>query len=297
MRKPMLWYPKAKTIDGITFRARGDFEQGYPMGAVVHFTAGWRSKIPLNSPLADLEKECAKKAKQSLEGCAKDGYLFLLIDALGNVYQQFPLNKWGYHAGTSFWKDLGHSVSSKLVGIEIQCGGRVTPLKDGNYETWFKQVIPKEQVRYSKDRDNIQEGYYEIYTEAQEKSLTELLLWLEANGCGTFKFDYVLGHDEVAPKRKNDPGAALSMTMPEFRKHLITLATPVPIEKPKPEIPVISEPIPVVEPIEKPKQDTVTEPTPTPAPSEPIKVPEVEEQKQNVKESFWKKIISWFTKK
>jgi len=50
--------------------------------------------------------------------------------------------------------------------------------------------------------------------------LFKLLRWLEYNGNGIFKLDFVLGHDEVAPSRKNDPGGSLSMTMPEFRKKL-----------------------------------------------------------------------------
>ena len=36
--------------------------------------------------------------------------------------------------------------------------------------------------------------------------------------CPDFDVEWVVGHDEIAPSRKSDPGASLSMTMPELRK-------------------------------------------------------------------------------
>jgi len=49
---------------------------------------------------------------------------------------------------------------------------------------------------------------------------------MKRNNPDVFELKCVLGHDEVAGKkgigynRKNDPGAALSMTMTEFRNKL-----------------------------------------------------------------------------
>lgn len=187
-------------------KARGTYRKGYPEGAVVHFTAGRR-----------------KDGAPAIAYGREQGHAYFVIDAEGEIFQAIPLNKWGYHAGTSSWPKLGSSVSQFLVGIEIMAAGQVKKRPDGSFVTWFGQIIPKSEVRYSKKRENIQEGFYQVYTAAQEASLEAMILWLKRNNPNVFDLNLVLGHDEVSPGRKNDPGAALSCTMPEFRKKL-TLA-------------------------------------------------------------------------
>ena len=87
------------------------------------------------------------------------------------------------------------------------------------FKTWFKKVIPVKEVRKVKARDNMVAGYYQAFTSEQEKALVDLCLYLDST-YESFSLDNVLGHDEVAPGRKNDPGGSLSMTMPEFRQFL-----------------------------------------------------------------------------
>lgn len=195
-------FPKAPTI--------GSYRKGYPEGAIVHFTAGRYHSLA-----------------ESLSSQVKNGYTYFVIDQDGNIGQNFPLDSWGYHAGISKWDGLGESVSSKLVGIEIQCAGKVKP-EGSKFKTWFGTLLEKGQVRHIvKDTAKQQEaGHYHIYTSAQEDALRRLVLWLHRNNTGVFSMDYVLGHDEVSgPKgighwRKNDPGGALSVTMDDFRKEM-----------------------------------------------------------------------------
>jgi len=215
----LLWCPFASTGFPPS-HTRGSYRKGYPEGAVVHFTAGRYHE------LAD-----------SFSSQVKDGYTYFVIDQNGNIGQNFPLDSWGYHAGESKWEGLGASVSSKIVGIEVQCAGKLK-LKDGKYETWFETEIPADRVRHiARDTDNQQQaGYYHIYTDAQESALKQLILWLYRNNTSVFSLDCVLGHDEVSgPKgsggskgqddwRKNDPGGSLSKTMAEFRAELKTAA-------------------------------------------------------------------------
>lgn len=197
--KNSLWYPFAQT-NFPKSRVRGDYRHGHPEGAIVHFTAGRRNGL-----------------ENGLSYQAKQGYTYFLIDKDGNVGQNFPLNKWGYHAGVSYWPNLGSSVSKYLVGIEIQAAGKL----DENNKSWFGEVYQEKDVRnILQDKHNINRGRYHKYTEKQEEALINLLLWLKSNNESTFSFDYVLGHDEVSPNRKNDPGGALSMSMPMFRDFL-----------------------------------------------------------------------------
>lgn len=186
-------------------RTRGKYANGYPLGAVVHFTAG------------------RDGAGKTIDGGIKNGYTFLCIQKDGLVAQAHPISQWGYHAGESAWKPLIGGVSDDLIGIEINAAGRVEKQENGTFKTWFGTYLSESDVRYTEGKENQLKGYYEKYTAAQEKSLIEVLLWLKHQAPDIFRFDYVLGHDEVAGPlgigrwRKNDPGAALSMTMNEFR--------------------------------------------------------------------------------
>jgi hypothetical protein len=197
----LLWCPFAvRRKEKMT--VRGKYRKGYPEGAVIHFTAG-------------------SSAEGSFQHGLKENFCFFVIHEDGTIWQSFPLDSWGYHAGESFHPKLGKGVSRYLVGIEVSCAGGLTKAKDGSFESWFGRKVPSSQVRsFPKKTGNILAGHYAIFTAEQERSLKKLLQWLKNNNPEVFTYDLVVGHDEVAPNRKNDPGGALSMTMDEFRTAL-----------------------------------------------------------------------------
>jgi N-acetyl-anhydromuramyl-L-alanine amidase AmpD len=209
------WIPFANIISE-KMKTRGKYAKGYPRGAIVHYTAGQQ-----------------KVGAGDINWGRAQGYCFLLIDALGVIHQAHPLNEWGWHAGGSSYAGLNGSVSDDLIGIEIACAGICEEkLVHGvkRYKAWFHKSETEyfniDQVRFSPGRDNIKKGWYQKYTKAQEESLTHLLLWIKENDThNVFSFDFVLGHDQVSPARKSDPGASLSMSMPEYQKHLKALAS------------------------------------------------------------------------
>lgn len=203
----LLWHPIAN-IHKLRMKTHGKYLRNYPKGAIVHYTAGERPG--------------------TLDWGIAQGYCYLLIDGNGQLHQAHPINEWGYHAGASSYKGLQGSVSDELIGIEIACAGRVEQvIVNGakRYKAWFHknplQYFTEDQVRYSGENANIKAGYYHKYTPAQEETLIHTLQWLKWNDpYNVFAYDYVLGHDEVSPNRKQDPGASLSMSMPELRKLL-----------------------------------------------------------------------------
>jgi len=238
-----LYFPDAIRTSS-KLRTRGTYKKKYPQGAIVHFTAGrGRTKEEGGRKNADTHLAMGKRSIRSAE--KKGAYAYFIIDRAGNVHQNFPLNRWGYHGGESAWEGLRGSVSDELMGIEIQNAGRLRDYyqnsskgtkydcPEGKLAAWYTRpksgdlFFDKEtECRYSENNDNIQKGWYHAYSPEQEEALLEVLIWMKRNNPDVFELKYVLGHDEVAGKkgigrnRKNDPGAALSMTMTEFRKKL-----------------------------------------------------------------------------
>jgi len=194
----------AHNVKGV-MQTKGKYRRGYPEGAVIHFTAGRHGTSAINTAL-------------------KNNFCYFLIDEDGTIYQNFDLNKWGSHAGESYWPGLGRSVSQYLVGIEITSAGKLDKLGDNKFRSWFGVDIDPKKVRTIKAKqENIEKGHYESFTVEQEDSLSALLVWLKLNNPEVFRYDLVLGHDEVSPNRKPDPGGALSITMPKLRQHLMKL--------------------------------------------------------------------------
>jgi N-acetyl-anhydromuramyl-L-alanine amidase AmpD len=193
-------------------RTRGRYAAGGPKGAVVHFTAGSHKQKP----------------EDAVDYQVRRGHCYFLIAPDGRVFQNFPLDRWGYHAGDSEkypskWPGLGFGVSDQLVGIEVMCPGKLD--KDGS--PWYSPTPFDPSLTRKVDGDDQREdGLYYRYTTEQEAALEKLIRWLENNDPDNFKFDFVLGHDEVSGprglgwRRKNDPGGSLSMSMDEFRAKL-----------------------------------------------------------------------------
>lgn len=199
--KTNLWIPFAKRMNEIP--TRWTYPQGYPKGAVVHFTAG------------------RDNPEGTVKYLGRMGFPCLVMGRDGKIYQAFPLNRGGHHSGT-----YHHDYS---VGIEIVAAGKCEPVTVNGvrkFKAWF-HTIPSEyfdesEMRYVTRDGSRREGWYQKYTLAQEESLINLLLWLKSQAPDVFSFDDVKGHDECCdeggrPGNKNDPGGALSMTMPEFR--------------------------------------------------------------------------------
>lgn len=205
------YYPDA-AVKTNGMKTQGLYPQGYPEGAVIHYHAG-RFDDPIGL----------------INYGRKKNYCFFVIDRRGEVYQDFPLDRWGYHAGKSQWKKIKGTVHNKFVGIEIMAAGVLTKNKNGEFKTYWGETIPPKDVHEIKVKtENQMPGYYHKFSDDQEVALVDLLNWLEMNGRPTFKFWNIVGHDEccIPQGRKTDPGGALSTTMPYFRKLLYDFKPP-----------------------------------------------------------------------
>jgi hypothetical protein len=198
-----------------------------PEGAIVHYSASY----------VHPESHTPKDAEGVIGFGAEQGYCYASISRDGRIV--LPANwdwmSWGYHAGKSQLPDGRHEVSMRCVGFElcnpgmlIEHGDKLYPWYNDPRKDSFKpsgQSWWKEDGRYIEGEANIAKGWYLPFTGAQERTLIDVLVWM-AYRFEHFNLEWVLGHDEVSPGRKTDPGGALSMTMPDFRFKLKSLLLP-----------------------------------------------------------------------
>lgn len=206
--RKLLRCPFATTQGLPNARTRGKYSKGYPEGAIVHFTAGSHRQ----------------KDSDALQLQVDNGHVYFVVTPTGEILQNFPLDRWGYHAGPSRWDGFENGVNDNMVGIEVMCPGKL----NGNRAPWYNKgrSFPESECRQVASTDQIEGGWYRKFSEPQEQSLRKLILWLHSNNPAVFKLKYVLGHDEVSGplglgrRRKNDPGGSLSVTMEDFRSSL-----------------------------------------------------------------------------
>ena len=93
------------------------------------------------------------------------------------------------------------------IGIEMVNAGKLVKREDGTWESWFKKIIPKNEVVLLTHKNESRETGWHNYTEEQINASIEVATAIHE------KYDLtdILGHDDIAPDRKVDPGPAFPM--------------------------------------------------------------------------------------
>ncbi len=161
-----------------------------PLYLIVHYTAGVSIDGAVNWFLDPVSRASAH----------------IVIGMDGKIVQMVPFNKRAWHAGKSTWGNLT-GLNSYSIGIELVNAGKLMQRSDGNWMTWSKQIIPPDQVTIAQHKDeSISVGWHE-YTEEQLQAAIQVGIVL----CNTYEFIDVLGHDDISPHRKTDPGPLFPM--------------------------------------------------------------------------------------
>ena len=116
-----------------------------------------------------------------------------VIDREGNIYCFVPEYRCAWHAGKGTWKDderLTDRMNFYSIGIELLAIGSQKDMSIYMSAHRYKK-IPKEFIGY---------------TDAQYEALSALLDDLSAAYGIPADRDHIIGHEEYAPDRKNDPG-------------------------------------------------------------------------------------------
>ncbi len=180
------WY-----IDNNIDRDSGVFDQGLPDTIVIHYTGSRSLK-------GDIRALTRSKRQVSAHFVIDD-------DQDGTIYQLMPLNKIAWHAGVSKMKTAAgtrNSINRFSIGIEVVNPGYLSKGGDGNFVTALgESVLPAEAV-LAKHKNERSERYWCKYKPGQIASVAHLCLELKEK----FGIKYIVGHDDISPDRKVDPG-------------------------------------------------------------------------------------------
>lgn len=179
-------------VISIKFQASPNYSEHFtnkPSLIIVHYTAG-----------ASLESSANWLCNPQVKASAH-----IIIGKNGNIIQLVPFNKKAWHAGKSKWESLTN-INKYSIGIEMDNAGKLSKRVDGYY-TSFNKKIDDQNVVLAKHKFGNQEEAWEAYTQEQINSFINVCNIL----IQSFPIERIIGHEDIAPDRKTDPGPALSL--------------------------------------------------------------------------------------
>lgn len=167
----------------------GKFSSGLPDTIVIHFTGG-------RSAASSARWLCDPAAKASAH---------VVIGPKGEITQLVPFDTIAWHAGKSSWNGR-NGLNSYSIGIEIDNPGRLEKREQGYY-TWFGTPVSPDLVTYVTHRNEQTPAYWQSYTQEQIDATEALCMLLMSQ----YQITMILGHEEISPGRKVDPGPAFPL--------------------------------------------------------------------------------------
>ncbi len=171
----------------------GNFGSGKPDFLIIHYTAGGTA----DGAISWFRNPAAKASAH------------LVIDHNGAITQLAPFNIVTWHAGKSLWGGIS-GLNSYSIGIEIVNWGLLKG-GPGNWKSYTGTSVPDSRViaaRHKNFEPSVVHGW-EIFDEAQFGATVAAAQAIVAKyGIPAAN---VLGHDDISPGRKQDPGPAFAM--------------------------------------------------------------------------------------
>ncbi len=130
----------------------------------------------------------------------------LVIGRDASVTQLVAFNRKAWHAGTSRWGQVV-GLNSCSIGIELDNHGLIEG-QAGAWRTAWGRSVPDEQVTVMTHKHEHKERAWHTYTEEQLNVALEVAACLARH----YGLRDVLGHDDIAPGRKKDPGPAFPIS-------------------------------------------------------------------------------------
>ncbi len=161
-----------------------------PSYLVIHFTAGASAQSSVNWLTNDMARASAH----------------LVIGRDGTITQLVPFNRVAWHAGASRWNGLT-GLNRHSIGIELDNAGRLTR-QGGKWRAWFGGTIADDQVMEATHKHESDPCGWHLFTPEQVEATLEVSQAILRAYPGIRD---ILGHDDISPGRKTDPGPAFPM--------------------------------------------------------------------------------------
>lgn len=130
----------------------------------------------------------------------------LLIGRDGRITQFAPFNIVTWHAGRSQWRGLV-GLNQFAIGIELVNGGKLVRSGDKWLCPVDKKTVPDAEVIMATHKNEAIVAAWQEYTDVQMEVAIEIAALLVK----TYGLKDVVGHEDIAPLRKSDPGPAFPM--------------------------------------------------------------------------------------
>lgn len=179
----------------------GEFKPGLPDSLVIHFTAG-------SSMASSVDVLTNPENKVSAH---------FAVGRNGDIVQMLPTNFIAWHAGRSNYRGRS-GYNQYSIGIELDNAGELKESSDGVFKSWFGKSYSANEVVTAVHRNQQTPTHWHKYTDKQLLRTFELCKVLSEHHTITT----IVGHDEIAPNRKVDPGPAFAID--EFRAALLGTA-------------------------------------------------------------------------
>ncbi|WJG08878.1 N-acetylmuramoyl-L-alanine amidase [Aliiglaciecola sp. LCG003] len=166
------------------------FAAGRADTIVIHFTAG-------SSFQSSIDHLCSESAKASAH---------LVIGREGQVTQLVPFDTIAWHAGDSQWRGRS-GLNQYSIGIELDNAGELKRNQAGQYTSWFNRHYEASEVYKGIHRNQSSPSFWHEYTELQIEKTFEICNLLHE----VYAIGEIVGHEEIAPGRKTDPGPAFPL--------------------------------------------------------------------------------------
>jgi N-acetylmuramoyl-L-alanine amidase len=171
-----------------------------PKFLIIHYTA--------SGPDADIARYFSQKPAHVSA--------HLVIRRDGSITQCVPFNVVAWHAGKSQWtgKDGAYSgLNSHAIGIEIENWGPLAK-SSGGWVSWTGAQVDGLKVIEAHHKFGVPVCGWEVFTAAQ----IETAIFAAQAICSEYPIEDIMGHDDIAPGRKSDPGPAWDMAA--FKAHV-----------------------------------------------------------------------------
>ncbi len=172
-----------------------------PYYVVIHYTAGPNANHAVNW----------------LTNPASGASAHLVIGRDGAIAQLVRFDTIAWHAGTSSWDGLS-GLNKYSIGIELDNAGPLSRVGD-QWAAWFCNTYSNDQVIEAVHKNRTALQGWQMYTPEQLFTALKVCMLLVEH----YQLRDILGHDDIAPQRKTDPGPAFPME--SFRSRLFGRAS------------------------------------------------------------------------